>query len=301
LNKQWPCFGGAFYSCYFWGMETIFDITQFIQLAIAEDIGDGDHSSLSCIPENAQRKAHLLVKEPGVLAGMEVAQQVFKQVDRDLKMVAFLKDGDKVNPGDIAFTVDGNARSILQAERLVLNMMQRMSGVATRTAGVVKLLEGTTTRVLDTRKTTPNLRYFEKAAVRIGGGVNHRFGLYDMIMLKDNHIDYAGGIPQAMNRVRTYLKETGRSLPVEVETRDMDEVKQALSEEGVTRIMLDNFTPEQVKVAVEFINGKVETEASGGITPETIRRYAEAGVDFVSMGALTHSFKSLDLSLKAIQ
>ncbi|MFT4779812.1 MAG: nicotinate-nucleotide pyrophosphorylase (carboxylating) [Flavobacteriales bacterium] len=301
MNKQWPCFGGAFYSCYFWGMETIFDITQFIQLAIAEDIGDGDHSSLSCIPENAQRKAHLLVKEPGVLAGMEVAQQVFKQVDRDLKMVAFLKDGDKVNPGDIAFTVDGNARSILQAERLVLNMMQRMSGVATRTAGVVKLLEGTTTRVLDTRKTTPNLRYFEKAAVRIGGGVNHRFGLYDMIMLKDNHIDYAGGIPQAMNRVRTYLKETGRSLPVEVETRDMDEVKQALSEEGVTRIMLDNFTPEQVKVAVEFINGKVETEASGGITPETIRRYAEAGVDFVSMGALTHSFKSLDLSLKAIQ
>ncbi|MFT4683372.1 MAG: nicotinate-nucleotide pyrophosphorylase (carboxylating) [Flavobacteriales bacterium] len=282
-------------------METIFDITQFIQLAIAEDIGDGDHSSLSCIPENAQRKAHLLVKEPGVLAGMEVAQQVFKQVDRDLKMVAFLKDGDKVNPGDIAFTVDGSARSILQAERLVLNMMQRMSGVATRTAGVVKLLEGTTTRVLDTRKTTPNLRYFEKAAVRIGGGVNHRFGLYDMIMLKDNHIDYAGGIPQAMNRVRTYLKETGRSLPVEVETRDMDEVKQALSEEGVTRIMLDNFTPEQVKVAVEFINGKVETEASGGITPETIRRYAEAGVDFVSMGALTHSFKSLDLSLKAIQ
>ncbi|MFT4879923.1 MAG: nicotinate-nucleotide pyrophosphorylase (carboxylating) [Flavobacteriales bacterium] len=301
MNKQWPCFGGAFYSCYFWGMETIFDITQFIQLAIAEDIGDGDHSSLSCIPENAQRKAHLLVKEPGVLAGMEVAQQVFKQVDRDLKMVAFLKDGDKVNPGDIAFTVDGSARSILQAERLVLNMMQRMSGVATRTAGVVKLLEGTTTRVLDTRKTTPNLRYFEKAAVRIGGGVNHRFGLYDMIMLKDNHIDYAGGIPQAMNRVRTYLKETGRSLPVEVETRDMDEVKQALSEEGVTRIMLDNFTPEQVKVAVEFINGKVETEASGGITPETIRRYAEAGVDFVSMGALTHSFKSLDLSLKAIQ
>ncbi len=281
-------------------METIFDITQFIQLAIAEDIGDGDHSSLSCIPENAQKKAHLLVKDPGVLAGMEVAQQVFKQVDHDLKMVAFLKDGDLVKPRDIAFTIEGSARSILQAERLVLNLMQRMSGIATRTAGVVKLLEGTTTRVLDTRKTTPNLRYFEKAAVRIGGGVNHRFGLYDMIMLKDNHIDYAGGIPQAMDRVRTYLKETGRSLPVEVETRDMDEVKQALSEGGVTRIMMDNFTPEQVKDAVEFINGKVETEASGGITPETIRPYAEAGVDFVSMGALTHSFKSLDLSLKAI-
>lgn len=282
-------------------METIFDITQFIQLAIAEDIGDGDHSALSCIPENAQKKAHLLVKDPGVLAGMEVAQQVFNQVDPNLKMVAFLKDGDNVNPGDIAFTVEGSARSILQAERLVLNLMQRMSGIATRTAGVVKLLEGTTTRVLDTRKTTPNLRYFEKTAVRIGGGVNHRFGLYDMIMLKDNHIDYAGGIPQAMKRVRTYLRDTGRSLPVEVETRDMDEVKQALAEEGVTRIMLDNFTPEQVKVAVKVIGGKVETEASGGITPETIRPYAEAGVDFVSMGALTHSFKSLDLSLKAIQ
>lgn len=282
-------------------METTFDLTQFIHLAIAEDIGDGDHSALSCIPENAQKKAHLLVKEPGVLAGMEVAQKVFSQVDSNLKMNPILKDGDTVKPGDVAFTVEGSARSILQAERLVLNLMQRMSGIATRTAGVVKLLEGTKTRVLDTRKTTPNLRYFEKSAVRIGGGVNHRFGLYDMIMLKDNHIDYAGGIPQAMERVRTYLKDTGRSLPVEVETRDMDEVRQALAEEGVTRIMLDNFTPEQVKKAVEVIDGKVETEASGGITPETIRPYAEAGVDFVSMGALTHSVKSLDLSLKAIQ
>ncbi len=278
-----------------------FDLTQFIQLAIAEDIGDGDHSALSCIPASAQKKAHLLVKEPGVLAGMEIARAVFHEVDPSLEMSDLLKDGQEVKPGDIGFTVQGNARSILQAERLVLNLMQRMSGIATRTAGVVKLLEGTSTRILDTRKTTPNLRYFEKLAVRIGGGVNHRFGLYDMIMLKDNHIDYAGGIREAMERVRDYLSETGRSLPVEVETRNMGEVRQALAEEGVTRIMLDNFTPAQVKIAVDEINGRVETEASGGITPETIRPYAEAGVDFVSMGALTHSVKSLDLSLKAIQ
>lgn len=278
-----------------------FDLTKFIQLAIAEDIGDGDHSALSCIPASAQKKAHLLVKEPGVLAGMEIARAVFHEVDPSLEMSDLLKDGQEVKPGDIGFTVQGNARSILQAERLVLNLMQRMSGIATRTAGVVKLLEGTSTRILDTRKTTPNLRYFEKLAVRIGGGVNHRFGLYDMIMLKDNHIDYAGGIREAMERVRDYLSETGRSLPVEVETRNMGEVRQALAEEGVTRIMLDNFTPAQVKIAVDEINGRVETEASGGITPETIRPYAEAGVDFVSMGALTHSVKSLDLSLKAIQ
>lgn len=278
-----------------------FDLTQFIQLAIAEDIGDGDHSALSCIPASAQKKAHLLVKEPGVLAGMDIARAVFQEVDPALEMKDLLKDGQEVKPGDIGFTVEGSARSILQAERLVLNLMQRMSGIATRTAGVVKSLEGTTTRVLDTRKTTPNLRYFEKLAVRIGGGVNHRFGLYDMIMLKDNHIDYAGGIPEAMERVRAYLSETGRTLPVEVETRNMEEVKQALAEKGVTRIMLDNFTPAQVKAAVLEIDGKVETEASGGITPETIRPYAEAGVDYVSMGALTHSVKSLDLSLKAIQ
>lgn len=278
-----------------------FDLTQFIQLAIAEDIGDGDHSALSCIPASAQKKAHLLVKEPGVLAGMEIARAVFHEVDPLLEMSDLLKDGQEVKPGDIGFTVQGSARSILQAERLVLNLMQRMSGIATRTAGVVKLLEGTSTKILDTRKTTPNLRYFEKLAVRIGGGVNHRFGLYDMIMLKDNHIDYAGGIREAMDRVRDYLSETGRSLPVEVETRNIGEVRQALAEEGVTRIMLDNFTPAQVKVAVDEINGRVETEASGGITPETIRPYAEAGVDFVSMGALTHSVKSLDLSLKAIQ
>lgn len=278
-----------------------FDLTKFIQLAIAEDIGDGDHSALSCIPASAQKKAHLLVKEPGVLAGMEIARAVFHEVDPLLEMSDLLKDGQEVKPGDIGFTVQGSARSILQAERLVLNLMQRMSGIATRTAGVVKLLEGTSTKILDTRKTTPNLRYFEKLAVRIGGGVNHRFGLYDMIMLKDNHIDYAGGIREAMDRVRDYLSETGRSLPVEVETRNIGEVRQALAEEGVTRIMLDNFTPAQVKVAVDEINGRVETEASGGITPETIRPYAEAGVDFVSMGALTHSVKSLDLSLKAIQ
>ncbi len=278
-----------------------FDLTKFIQLAIAEDIGDGDHSALSCIPASAQKKAHLLVKEPGVLAGMEIARAVFHEVDPSSEMSDLLKDGQEVKPGDIGFTVQGSARSILQAERLVLNLMQRMSGIATRTAGVVKLLEGTSTRILDTRKTTPNLRYFEKLAVRIGGGVNHRFGLYDMIMLKDNHIDYAGGIREAMDRVRDYLSETGRSLPVEVETRNIGEVRQALAEEGVTRIMLDNFTPAQVKVAVDEINGRVETEASGGITPETIRPYAEAGVDFVSMGALTHSVKSLDLSLKAIQ
>ena len=276
-------------------------IKDFIDRAIKEDVGDGDHSSLSCIPADARRKARLLVKEDGVLAGVEIAREVFDSVDPELKMEVFIEDGAKVKVGEVAFTVEGPAQSILKAERLALNLMQRMSGIATRTSKVVALLEGTSARVLDTRKTTPNLRYFEKLAVRIGGGVNHRFGLYDMIMLKDNHIDYAGGIPQAMAKVRAYKAEKGIDIPVEVETRDMDEVKLVLEEEGVDRILLDNFTPAQIREAVDFIGGRLETEASGGITIDTVRAYGEAGVDYISMGALTHSVKSLDLSLKAME
>lgn len=276
-------------------------IKAFIDRAIEEDVGDGDHSSLSCIPADARRKARLLVKEEGVLAGVEIAREVFDSVDPELKMEVFINDGSKVKVGEVAFTVEGPAQSILKAERLALNLMQRMSGIATRTAKVVEKLEGTSARVLDTRKTTPNLRYFEKLAVRIGGGVNHRFGLYDMIMLKDNHIDYAGGIPEAMAKVRAYKAEKGIDIPVEVETRDMEEVKLVLEQEGVDRILLDNFTPAQIREAVDFIDGRLETEASGGITLDTVRAYGEAGVDYISMGALTHSVKSLDLSLKAME
>lgn len=276
------------------------EIRKFIQDALREDVGEGDHSSLSCIPADAWRKARLLVKEEGVFAGVEIARFVFEEVDESLEMDVMIEDGAMVKPGDVAFTVKGAAQSILKGERLALNIMQRMSGIATRTRKVVDALEGTGAKPLDTRKTTPNMRYFEKLAVRIGGGVNHRFGLYDMIMLKDNHIDYAGGIPEAMAKVRAYKKEKSLDIPVEVETRDMDEVRLVLQEGGVDRILLDNFTPEQVKDAVTFINGKVETEASGGITLDTVRAYGEAGVDYISMGALTHSVKSLDLSLKAM-
>lgn len=281
-------------------MTNAFSVADFIQRALQEDVGDGDHSSLSCIPESATNSAYLLAKEAGIIAGLDIAKQVFAEVDQRIQFTPHFTDGDAIAQGDRVFTVSGPARSILTAERLALNLMQRMSGIATRTHQVTDLLKGTRARVLDTRKTTPGLRYFEKLAVRIGGGVNHRFGLYDMIMLKDNHIDYAGGIAKAMDSVRSYLKQKALDLPVEVETRNMDEVRAALSEEGVTRIMLDNFTPEQVREAVELIDGRVETEASGGITPETIRPYAEAGVDFISMGALTHSVKNLDLSLKAL-
>ena len=275
------------------------ELEAFIKNALSEDIGSGDHSSLACIPANATRQARLLVKEDGVLAGVNLALEVFRIYDPRLKTTLFMADGATIRKGDVAFEVEGPAQAILAVERLVLNIMQRMSGIATTTRRVVDLVEGTGVRILDTRKTTPGLRYLEKMAVRIGGGVNHRFGLYDMIMLKDNHIDYAGGIPQAMERVRSYMRDNGLRLPVEIEARNMDEVALILKEEGVTRIMLDNFNPPELKAAVAFINKQMETEASGGITPETVRAYAETGVDYISMGALTHSVKSLDLSLKA--
>jgi nicotinate-nucleotide pyrophosphorylase (carboxylating) len=275
------------------------ELEAFIRNALSEDIGSGDHSSLACIPAEATRRARLLVKEDGVLAGVNLALEVFRIHDTRLKTTLYLADGATIRQGDVAFEVEGPAQSILAVERLTLNIMQRMSGIATTTRRVVDLVEGTGVRILDTRKTTPGLRYLEKMAVRIGGGVNHRFGLYDMIMLKDNHIDYAGGIPQAMGRVRNYMNAHGLRLPVEVEARNMDEVALILKEEGVTRIMLDNFDPPQLKEAVAIINRQMETEASGGITPETVRAYAETGVDYISMGALTHSVKSLDLSLKA--
>lgn len=274
-------------------------IDELIKLAFAEDIGDGDHSTLSCIPETAMGKSQLIVKEAGVLAGVEMAQRIFKTFDDTLKMNLFIKDGDEVKVGDIAFTVEGKVRSLLQTERLMLNIMQRMSGIATTTRKYVKELEGTHTQVLDTRKTTPGLRMIEKAAVKIGGGVNHRIGLFDMIMLKDNHIDFAGGIVAAVNRAQAYLKEKGKKIKIEVEVRNFDELNQVLALKGVDRVMLDNFSVSDTKKAVDLIAGRIETESSGGITFETLRRYAECGVDFISVGALTHSVKSLDMSLKA--
>ena len=274
-------------------------IDELIKLAFAEDIGDGDHSTLSCIPETAMGKSQLIVKEAGVLAGVEMAQRIFKTFDDTLRMNLFIKDGDEVKVGDIAFTVEGKVRSLLQTERLMLNIMQRMSGIATTTRKYVKELEGTHTQVLDTRKTTPGLRMIEKAAVKIGGGVNHRIGLFDMIMLKDNHIDFAGGIAAAVNRAQTYLKENGKKIKIEVEVRNFDELNQVLALKGVDRVMLDNFSVSDTKKAVDLIAGRIETESSGGITFETLRRYAECGVDFISVGALTHSVKSLDMSLKA--
>lgn len=274
-------------------------IETIIKQALLEDIGDGDHSSLACIPESATGVAKLLVKDNGVLAGVELAEMICKQVDPELQLEKLLVDGDRVKPGDIAFYLRGKARSILAAERVLLNFMQRMSGIATHTAELVQLLEGTKTRLLDTRKTTPCIRYMEKWAVRIGGGYNHRFALYDMIMLKDNHIDFAGGIPQAIERTQAYLNETLKVLKVEIEVRNLDELEQVLAIGKVDRIMLDNFTTDQLSLAVARINGAFETEASGGITRDTLREYANTGVDFISVGALTHSYKSLDLSLKA--
>jgi nicotinate-nucleotide pyrophosphorylase (carboxylating) len=274
-------------------------IETIIKQALLEDIGDGDHSSLACIPESATGVAKLLVKDNGVLAGVELAEMICKQVDPELQLEKLLVDGDRVKPGDIAFYLRGKARSILAAERVLLNFMQRMSGIATHTAELVQLLDGTKTRLLDTRKTTPCIRYMEKWAVRIGGGYNHRFALYDMIMLKDNHIDFAGGIPQAIERTQAYLNETQKVLKVEIEVRNLDELEQVLAIGKVDRIMLDNFTTDQLSLAVARINGAFETEASGGITRDTLREYANTGVDFISVGALTHSYKSLDLSLKA--
>jgi nicotinate-nucleotide pyrophosphorylase (carboxylating) len=274
-------------------------IKEIIERALLEDIGDGDHSSLACVPENALGKATLYIKDTGVLAGVDLAKQIFEFYDPRLTIETFLIDGTTVKNGDIAFVVSGPSRSILATERLVLNFMQRMSGIATQTRAIVDLLEGTTTKLLDTRKTTPGIRYMEKWAVRIGGGENHRFALYDMIMLKDNHIDYAGGIKPAIERTKKYLTETGKDLKIEVEVRDMLELEQVLEIGGVDRIMLDNFTPSALEIALKLIPSNYETEASGGITLETIRSYAETGVDFISVGALTHSFKSLDMSLKA--
>ena len=276
-----------------------FNLDLFIELALAEDVGDGDHSSLACVPNNASGKAQMLIKEDGILAGVEIGVSIFNKVDTKLLVTVLLSDGTSVKPGDIAMTVEGSQQSILKAERLVLNVMQRMSGIATYTNKIVQLIDGTKTKVLDTRKTTPLLRTLEKQAVKIGGGENHRFGLYDMIMLKDNHIDYAGGIKAAVTKTKEYLNSTGRDLKIEVEARDLNEVKEILAIGGVDRIMLDNFNYSDTKTAVEIIGSTCETESSGGITIDTIRAYAECGVDYISIGALTHSIKSLDISLKA--
>ena len=272
---------------------------RLFDLAFAEDIGDGDHTTLCCIPETAVGKSKLLVKEAGILAGVDIARKVFHKFDPELKMEVFIEDGSVVKPGDVAFTVSGKIRSLLQTERLLLNIMQRMSGIATMTHRYMEQLKGTKTRVLDTRKTTPGMRILEKEAVKIGGGTNHRIGLFDMILLKDNHIDFAGGISQAIERCHQYLEKRNLNLKIEIEVRSIDELQQVLNKGGVDRIMLDNFTPELTRKAVEMIGGRYETESSGGITLETIRNYAECGVDFVSVGALTHSVKGLDLSFKA--
>lgn len=273
---------------------------KLIDLAFAEDIGDGDHTTLCCIPEDAMGAQKLLVKEDGILAGVEVAKKIFNRFDPTLEIEQFMNDGDSIKKGDVAFVVRGRVRSLLQTERLMLNVMQRMSGIATITAKYMKILEGTKCKVLDTRKTTPGMRMLEKAAVKIGGGVNHRIGLFDMILLKDNHVDFAGGITKALDRAQDYLKKNKKNLKIEIEVRNFDELKDALAHEGVDRIMLDNFSVENTRKAVEIVNGRVEIESSGGITIDTIRDYAECGVDYISVGALTHSVKGLDLSFKAV-
>ncbi|MBS1388884.1 MAG: carboxylating nicotinate-nucleotide diphosphorylase [Barnesiella sp.] len=274
-------------------------IDELIDLAFAEDIGDGDHTTLCCIPDTAMGKSRLLIKEPGILAGVEIARKIFHRFDPDLKMTVYIEDGNAVKPGDVAFVVEGRVQSLLQTERLMLNVMQRMSGIATMTHRYVKKLEGLHTRILDTRKTTPGMRMLEKEAVKIGGGVNHRIGLFDMILLKDNHVDFAGGIENAISRCHDYLKAKGKDLKIEIEVRNLDELKEVMRVGGVDRIMLDNFSPELTREAVKIVGGKYEIESSGGITFDTIRDYAESGVDFVSVGALTHSVKGLDMSFKA--
>lgn len=281
---------------------------QFITEALNEDFKDpegiipfGDHTTLSTIPADAENGAYAIAKEAGIIAGMDLAKEIFERVDTSLVYEPLKVDGENVEVGDIIFTIKGKSRSILMAERLVLNFMQRMSGIASLTNLYVQELEGTNTQILDTRKTTPNLRSFEKWAVKIGGGANHRFGLYDMIMIKDNHIDFCGGIESAINSANKYLEENGFIVPIEIEARSLEDVKRIIAVGNVTRIMLDNFEVEDVKIAVDLINGRFETEASGGITLETLRAYAEAGPDFISSGALTHSYKSLDISLKADQ
>ena len=275
-------------------------VSQLIDLAIREDIGDGDHSSLACIPENETGSANLLVKEKGIIAGVELSEYIFHKIDRDLQIQFFKKDGDAVSVGDVVFRVSGRVLSILQAERLVLNFMQRMSGIATVTRVYANKIADLHTKVLDTRKTTPGLRLIEKMAVAIGGGTNHRMGLYDMIMLKDNHIDFAGGIEAAIAKTKTYLKNNNKNLKIEIEVRNFDELNEVLRVGGIDRIMLDNFTTDDTKKAVKMINGSYEVESSGGITIENLRDYALCGVDYISVGALTHQIKSLDLSLKAV-
>jgi nicotinate-nucleotide pyrophosphorylase (carboxylating) len=272
---------------------------RLIDLSFAEDIGDGDHTTLCCIPEDAMGRSRLLIKEEGILAGVEVAKEVFRRFDPKMQVEVLMGDGTHVKPGDVAMIVTGRVRSLLQTERLMLNIMQRMSGIATMTARYVERLKGTGTRVLDTRKTTPGMRMLEKAAVKIGGGTNHRIGLFDMILLKDNHVDFAGGITNAIDRCHQYLEEKGLKLKIEIEVRSFDELQQVLDHGGVDRIMLDNFSVADTGKAVKLIDHRYETESSGGITFDTIRNYAEQGVDFISVGALTHSVKGLDMSFKA--
>ena len=274
-------------------------VDRLIDLSFAEDIGDGDHTTLCCIPEDAMGKSKLLIKEDGILAGVEIAKEVFHRFDPTMQVEVLMGDGTKVKKGDVAMIVTGKVRSLLQTERLMLNIMQRMSGIATMTSKYVERLEGTHTRVLDTRKTTPGMRMLEKQAVKIGGGCNHRIGLFDMILLKDNHVDFAGGIANAINRCHEYLKQKGLDLKIEIEVRNFDELKQAMDCGGIDRIMLDNFSVPDTAKAVKIINGKYEVESSGGITFDTLRDYAECGVDFISVGALTHSVKGLDMSFKA--
>ena len=275
-------------------------IDDLLTLAFAEDVGDGDHTTLSTIPADERGVQRLIVKEEGILAGVEIARKVFEKFDPELKMTVYINDGAHVKPGDIAFEVEGSVRSLLQTERVMLNIMQRMSGIATQTAKYQQRLDGLKTKVLDTRKTTPGMRMLEKEAVRIGGGCNHRIGLFDMVLIKDNHVDFAGGIKQAVEAARKYCAEKGKNLKIELEVRNEDEIRQAL-EAGVDRIMLDNFTPERTREAVKLINGAIEIESSGGITLDTLRDYGECGVDFISVGALTHSVKGLDMSFKAVK
>lgn len=275
-------------------------IDELLDLAFAEDIGDGDHTTLCCIPADEMGKQHLLVKEEGILAGVEIAKKVFHKFDPELKMTVFINDGAHVKPGDVAFVVEGRVRSLLQTERLMLNIMQRMSGIATMTAKYMDRLKGLKTKVLDTRKTTPGMRMLEKEAVKIGGGMNHRIGLFDMILLKDNHVDFAGGIANAINKANEYIKANHKDgMKIEIEVRNFDELDEALATGLVDRIMLDNFTPENTKKAVDIVAGRCELESSGGITFDTLRDYGECGVDYISVGALTHSVKGLDMSFKA--
>lgn len=275
-------------------------IDELLDLAFAEDIGDGDHTTLCCIPADEMGKQHLLVKEEGILAGVEIAKKVFHKFDPELKMIVFINDGAHVKPGDVAFVVEGRVRSLLQTERLMLNIMQRMSGIATMTAKYMERLKGLKTKVLDTRKTTPGMRMLEKEAVRIGGGMNHRIGLFDMILLKDNHVDFAGGIANAINKANEYIKANHKDgMKIEIEVRNFDELDEALATGHVDRIMLDNFTPENTKKAVDIVAGRCELESSGGITFDTLRDYGECGVDYISVGALTHSVNGLDMSFKA--